>query len=242
MDKEELNLNISTLNVNSFNVSTMGGKMSKTFIKIEGVTGKKADILFMCDCRMGRKSKEVEKMFNLSRNGKYKMYINSNAESRGVAIAIKASIYHVVNNIFKDVDGNIISMEVKIQDTVINLVCVYGPNSNDVDFFRGLKARCDYNGCPTIMGGDFNTVIDNRGGDLAIDRLGEGACPNLQNSRFLNEWIEEGEMVDPFRVLYPEKIEFSFTSFRRVDNIGKKRLDFFLISKEGSCWEVARTG
>ena len=69
MNHGELNLNISTLNVNSFNVSTMGGKMSKTFIKIEGVTGKKADILFMCDCRMGRKGKEVEKMFNLSRNG-----------------------------------------------------------------------------------------------------------------------------------------------------------------------------
>ena len=130
MNNGELNLN--TLNVNSFNVSTMGGKVSKTFVKIEGVTGKKADILFMCDCRMGRKAKEVEKMFNLSRNGKYKMYINSNAESRGVAIAIKASIYHVVNNIFKDEDGNVISMEVKIQDTVINLVCVYGLNSNDV--------------------------------------------------------------------------------------------------------------
>ena len=38
--------------------------------------------------------------------------------------------------------------------------------------------------------------------------------------------------MDPFRVLYPEKIEFSFTSFRRVDNIGKNRLDFFLISRE----------
>ena len=66
MNNGELNLNISTLNVNSFNVSTMGGKVSKTFVKIEGVTGKKADILFMCDCRMGRKAKEVEQMFKLS--------------------------------------------------------------------------------------------------------------------------------------------------------------------------------
>ena len=38
--------------------------------------------------------------------------------------------------------------------------------------------------------------------------------------------------MDPFRVLFPEKTEFSFTSFRRVDNIGKNRLDFFLISRE----------
>ena len=67
---------------------------------------------------------------------------------------------------------------------------------------------------------------------MSIDRVGEGTCPNLQNSRFLNEWIEEGEMLDPYRVLYPEKIEFSYTSFRRVDNIGKNRLDYFLISRE----------
>ena len=70
----------------------------------------------------------------------------------------------MVNNIFKDDDGNVISMEVKIQDTVINLVCVYGPNSNDLEFFRGIKARWEYNGCPTFISGDFNTVIDNRGG------------------------------------------------------------------------------
>ena len=68
MINDKLNLTISTLNVNSLNVSTLGGKVSKTFVKIEGATGKKADILFLCDCRMGRKGKEIENMFNLSRN------------------------------------------------------------------------------------------------------------------------------------------------------------------------------
>ena len=37
-------------------------------------------------------------------------------------------------------------------------------------------------------------------------------------------------MFDPFRVLYPEKNEYSYTSFRRNDNFGKNRLDFFLVS------------
>ena len=100
MINDKLNLTISTLNVNSLNVSTLGGKVSKTFVKIEGATGKKADILFLCDCRMGRKGKEIEKMFNLSRNGKYKLYYNSDKESRGVAIAIKSSIFHILNNIY----------------------------------------------------------------------------------------------------------------------------------------------
>ena len=71
MISDKLNLTISTLNVNSLNVSTLGGKVSK-----------------------------IKKMFNLSRNGKYKLYYNSDKESRGVAIAIKSSIFHVVNNIY----------------------------------------------------------------------------------------------------------------------------------------------
>ena len=82
------------------------------------------------------------------------------------------------------------------------------------------------------LGGDFNTVLDNRAGDLSIDRVGDGFCPNVQNSRVINEWIEEGEIVDPYRIIYPEKPEFSSTSFRREGNIGKNRLDFFLVSRE----------
>ena len=232
MINDKLNLTISTLNVNSLNVSTLGGKVSKTFVKIEGATGKKADILFLCDCRMGRKGKEIEKMFNLSRNGKYKLYYNSDKESRGVAIAIKASIFHVVNNIYKDDDGNLLMLQIKIQDMDLNLACIYGPNSNDVEFFRQMRTLCENSGLKTIIGGDFNTVLDNRAGEVSIDRVGDGFCPNVQNSRVINEWIEEGEIADPFRILYPEKAEFSYTSFRREGNTGKNRLDFFLVSRE----------
>ena len=100
MESGKINLTFSSLNVNSLNVSTLGGKVSKRFVKIEGITGKKVDILFLCDCRMGRKGPEVEKMFNLSRSGKYKIYYNSSKDSRGAAIAIKANIFHEINNIF----------------------------------------------------------------------------------------------------------------------------------------------
>ena len=87
------------------------------------------------------------------------------------------------------------------------------------------------NGQNSIIGGDFNTILDNRGRDLSIDRIGDGACPNPHNSRYLNEWTDSGDIVDPFRILYPEKVEYSYTSFRRNDNIGKNRLDFFLVSR-----------
>ena len=83
MNNVELNLNISTLNVNSFNVPTMGGKVSKTFVKIEGVTGKKADILFMCDCRMGRKAKEVEKILTCHKMGNIKCILIQTQKAGG---------------------------------------------------------------------------------------------------------------------------------------------------------------
>ena len=39
--KGEINLTISVVNINSFNPSTLGGESNKTFLKIEGITGKK---------------------------------------------------------------------------------------------------------------------------------------------------------------------------------------------------------
>ena len=148
-----------------------------------------------------------------------------------MAIAIKANIFHEINNIFRDNDENVIHLQVKIQGSDLNLIGIYGPNSNDIEFYRQIKARSEMNGHNTIISGDFNTILDNRGRDLSIDRIGDGACPNPQNSRYLNEWIDGGDIVDPFRVLYPEKVEYSYTLFRRDDNIGKNRLDFFLISR-----------
>ena len=68
--KGEINLTISAVNINSFNTSTLGGESNKTFLKIEGITGKKSDIILIVDTRMGKKVKEIEKMMQLSKNGK----------------------------------------------------------------------------------------------------------------------------------------------------------------------------
>ncbi len=47
--KNDLNINILTINVNSFNVATMDRKNSKTLLKIEGVTGKKPEIILLTE-------------------------------------------------------------------------------------------------------------------------------------------------------------------------------------------------
>jgi hypothetical protein len=87
------------------------------------------------------------------------------------------------------------------------------------------------------IGGDFNTIICRDAGVDNLDREGAGRIPNRQNSLVINEWIANGTLLDPFRVLYPERKEVSHIPFRTQPNgnrqmfgSGKSRLDFFLIS------------
>ena len=84
-----------------------------------------------------------------------------------------------------DIDNNYIIMRVRIQDREILLGTVYGPNNNDVQFYDRIKGICDSENIPVILGGDFNTVLDNRDGDMSVDRLGNGNCPNIGNSRYI---------------------------------------------------------
>jgi hypothetical protein len=65
-DLNNLSLRFSSINVNSMNVSTLGSRNAKTYIKIEGVTGKKADVIFLCDVRANNKGADLEKLFRMT--------------------------------------------------------------------------------------------------------------------------------------------------------------------------------
>ena len=88
-------------------------------------------------------------------------------------------------------------LQIKIQDMDLNLVCVYGPNSNDVEFFRQMRALWENSGLKTIIGGDFNTVLDNRAGEVSIDRVGDGFCPNVQTRESLMNGLRKGKLLTP---------------------------------------------
>jgi hypothetical protein len=62
-DIEKLNLVISSLNVNSLNVSTLGLRNSKTLLKIEGITSKRADVILLSDVRVKNSDTEIKRLF-----------------------------------------------------------------------------------------------------------------------------------------------------------------------------------
>ena len=97
----------------SMNVSTLGNRNSKSFIKVEGVTSFKHDVLFLCDTRLKDKELEIKRLFGLNKNDSYKLYSNSSNESRGVAIAIKRKIAHEIQDIFNSIDQNVLLLKIK---------------------------------------------------------------------------------------------------------------------------------
>jgi exonuclease III len=234
----KLDLTVSAINVNSMNVSTMSNRNAKTYLKIEGITGKKADIILPSDIRAGNKGTDLIKLMGLTRNGSYKLYLNSTRESRGVGIAIKRNIAHEIKNRYDGRgDENVLLLDVVVKGRRITVGSIYGPNGNDEGFFRDIERVITLWNNVNTLGGDFNTIICDRVDDENLDREGRGRIPNRHNSRILNEWIENGMLLDPFRTLYPEAKEMSYIPFRtrQVGNreaslVGKSRLDFFLLS------------
>jgi exonuclease III len=186
-------------------VSTINGPDPKIYTKIEGVTGKKCDVIFICDVRMGDMGSRVEQLFNITKNGSYKLYFNSSKESRGVAIAIKRNVAHEVLERFDSVDENVLLLKVKIKGHVLTLGSLYGTNENNENFYNNVKVRIEGMGVGAIIGGDFNTILDRDRSNLNLDREGNGRVPNLRNSNVLNGWINDNFMLDPFRALYPER-------------------------------------
>jgi exonuclease III len=200
-------------------------------LKVEGVTNCKSDVIFILDSRLGKHGNFVETLFIHSMNGEYRLIMNSTMDRRGVCIAVRKESGIEIEEVDKDMETeNYLFIKARHEGRVINLGAVYGPNNNSADFYRKIYQKLKDTTGEFIMGGDFNTILDNRDNNYNLDRIGRGNIPNIINSRILNEWIEEGLCMDPFRVLYPEDKEYSHIQFGEDRNTVKNRLDFFLVT------------
>jgi exonuclease III len=124
------------------NVSTLGKRNAKTYLKIEGITNKKADVILITDIRASNKGEELKKLMGLTQNGSYKLYLNSSSESRGVGIAIKRNIQHVIRDTYVGRgDENVLLINVEIKNIVLTIGVIYGPNNNDVEFYRCVERK-----------------------------------------------------------------------------------------------------
>ncbi|MFO0001389.1 MAG: hypothetical protein ACK559_09675, partial [bacterium] len=82
---------------------------------------------------------------------------------------------------------------------------------------------------PCILGGDWNATYSCLPLASNPDVLNMQNLPNINNSRKIKDICNRIGLTDPFRALFPKKIDFSFAPWGNVRQ-NRSRLDFFLVS------------
>jgi len=201
----------------------------------------------MSDCRLGRGIEKIRRILQLGKTNSYNLYSNSTRGDRGVCIAIKRDRnVEILEEVRETVFENYLLLRCRVDQKEMLIGAVYGPNTNNVAFYRELIDRIEGYGLPTVIGGDWNTVLDDGRGAENLDLEDREHIPQKDNGKMLREWIERGGYCEPFRRKYPMAAKMSYVPFRTrrrvgnawvAENYGKSRLDFYIIS-EGLMGEV----
>ena len=123
----------------------------------------------------------------------------------------------------------------KIKEIRFLLINCYGPYQNpNANFFEQLKKWIINLGQKNvILLGDLNCVpcifppngnkFDN------IDLYLSKTIPNINHSKEIKSWIDDDFLIDKFRILHPNRYDYSFVSPNETSDT-MSRLDHILIS------------
>ena len=155
----------------------------------------------------------------------YDCYLSCfNSQSRGVAILINNNFDCKVNDVQKDVNGNLLILNCKIGGKNITLVNISGPNRDNPLFYQQVSDMMSkYEDTLFILAGDFNLIFNQ---DMDCHNYVNLNNPNARD-KVINMLIEYN-LIDCWRESHLEEKEFTW--FRR-NPVKKARLDFFLISE-----------
>ena len=136
---------------------------------------------------------------------------------------VRRNIQYELISVERCSKGNFVIIVCKIGTQTYLLANIYGPNDDDPDFFRTLiDAINTFETDHTIIGGDFNFIID-----PTLDSLNYAREYNTNaKSVFLN-FTNDRELVDIWRVKNPNKLEYTWS---RINPLKCGRLDMFFIS------------
>jgi exonuclease III len=231
---KSMNLSLSAINCNSLNNSGKVKKMQN--LKIYGVTALKTDIILLSDIRLSNKNliscaDELSKLFNTNVHGQYDFVYNSSKNSRGTGILIKKNLNFLVHNRWDEPDENALLIQVRLPSgETLSIGSIYGPNQVNQNFFTLIENKLkEWDSTYTILGGDWNCLFSSDQVNVNIDCINMAAAPNVGNTTAMLQMCENCNLTDPFRYIYPDKIDFSFVP-RDKSKKNRSRLDYFLVS------------
>ena len=124
-------------------------------------------------------------------------------------------------------------LKIQLKNKILTIGSVYGPNDDDIDFYRQLDSAVELLSCDQIViGGDWNATFSNApNSEQNIDCLNMARPPNSVHSRAITELCNNLGLMDPFRFLNPNRREFTYMPRNRLAQ-NRSRIDFFLISDQ----------
>ena len=147
------------------------------------------------------------------------------SNSRGVAILFKNNFEYKILDTIKDCRGNYVAIKLRMFDTDISLISIYGPNVDDPGFYDKINDILNEFETPSIiLCGDWNTVQDQK-----LDTKYYQRENNVRARDRIIRLQSEYELVDPWRINNPNKQIFSW--FQR-NPTKMARLDYFLVSAD----------
>ena len=125
---------------------------------------------------------------------------------------------------YSDPNGRYIILEIKILDREFLLCSIYGPNTDQPQFFvEVFKKLADTEIKEIVLAGDFNIALN-----VDLDRIDKTRyAPNAH--KILSQLIDEFELMDLWRIQNPDSKTFSWYQ-NRDREIGSK-IDYFLVSQ-----------
>ena len=148
--------------------------------------------------------------------------------SKGVGIFVNKKLNYKVNHFITDIDGRYVALDIRIDNIMFRLVCVYAPNTeaHRKVFLDDLSCLLITNNV-IIMAGDYNCVEN-----ISLDKVGGNPLTGNIGHKQIEELKTTFKILDPFRFKHELIKEYSF--YHSSQPI-QARLDRFYITDTLGC-------
>lgn len=210
-------MDMSTIKMVSWNVRGLGHavKRGKVFAHLKSL---KADIMFLQETHIIATEQRRLRASWISQV--YQSPFTSKA--RGVAILFRKNVQFQLASATTDPNGRYIMINGCINSFPVTFLNIYGPNTDDPNYFRKVFDLIpDLGTTNLIMGGDFNCYLD-----PYLDRLSSRSPATITSVQTLNNLIKSSNMVDIWRLQHPTDKDYSYYSHVHKSYT---RIDYFLV-------------
>ena len=143
--------------------------------------------------------------------------------ARGVAIFFGENFEYKILNTDKDTEGNMILADIEINETKFRLINMYGPNTNNEEFYTSITKKITENEQDYLIWcGDFNLTLNPQ-----LDSNNYVNINNPKNRNIVINVIQEHNLTDIFRHYNPDKKRYTW---HKSKPLKQARLDYFLVS------------